>query len=186
MKALFQYVLFIGLALFQIRYGLVPAWSNAPSDFPNYYVASRLFVEGQDIRKFYNDEWFHEKIRAYGIPGQGKFSSFPPPTVFIMVPLAGLEPLTAKRLWTFFNVVFLGVNVLLLQRITRWSYLWSCNFVLLLGFGLVNNFRLAQLYLPMSALTLYGYYLWQKEQPVAAGALLGAAASIKYFPLVYL
>jgi hypothetical protein len=181
-----QYLLLIGLAAFHLTYGLLPAWNDIHSDFPNYYVASRLLVEGQDVRKFYDDEWFNAKIHHYGIEEDGKFSSFPPPTVFVMLPFANFDPLTAKRLWTLCNLIFLAGNVWLLKRITNWSYLWSCNFVLLCGFGLANNIRLGQLYLAMSALVLLSYALWQKERPVTAGALLGLAAAIKYFPLIYL
>jgi len=182
----FQSVLFGFLSLFLIKYGILPAWSKLPSDFHNYYVASRILIEGEDVRKLYDDEWFNKKLRGYGIEDHGKFSTFPPSTAFIMVPMAKLEPLIAKRVWIIINIIFLAINVLLLQRITGWTYLWSANFILLCGIGLANNFRFGQIYLILSGLVLLSYYLWYQKRQFFTGILLGLCTSIKYFPIVFI
>jgi hypothetical protein len=79
---------------FNFWYGIIPAWNNINSDFPNYYTASRLLIEGKDLSKIYDDEWFNQQIKNYGINERGKFSPFPPPTIFVMVPFAVFDPLT--------------------------------------------------------------------------------------------
>lgn len=107
MKTYAQYGLLIILTLFLLWRGIIPAWKEVSTDFPNYYTSSRLLLEGKDLKKNYDDNWFAEQIHKYDIDEQGKFSPFPPSTAFIMVPFAIFEPLTAKRLWTIFNIIFL-------------------------------------------------------------------------------
>ncbi len=81
--------------MIQFYAGIVPGWKNVESDFPNYYTASRIIIEGRDIDKLYDDQWFNSRIKEYGIEQQGKFSPFPPVTAFLMIPLVVFEPLNA-------------------------------------------------------------------------------------------
>ncbi len=180
-----QVVLLVVLVAFQLRYGLIPAWQAVQSDFPNYYTASRLVIEGKAGLGFYDNTWFQQQMARHGMDQQGKFSPFPPASAFIMLPLAAFPPLTAKRVWTIANVLLLLACIILLKKITGWDYLVSANLLLLAGPGLANNFRLGQFYLALLFLILLGYYLW-RQRPVLAGALLGAGASLKYFPAVFL
>jgi hypothetical protein len=251
-KTAMKYFVLAGLLFFHIKYGLIPAWQSVESDFPNYYVASRLLLEGEDVNRFYDDDWFNKQMQRFGIEMQGKFSPFPPATAFIMLPLAPFSPLTAKRLWTAINLLFVGLNVSLLGRILQlgnvrrkvetlegintllhshaergneifrnpplrgakggvtdvessqndrkttnpksWKFTqnilkqYPASLLLLLasGFALANNLRLGQFYLILSAMILLSYLLWQQNRPVPAGILLGAGASLKYFPLVFI
>jgi hypothetical protein len=172
--------------LFLFFYGLIPALQEVESDFPNYYTSSRLLIEGRDVSRIYDDDWFNSRIKEFGIDQQGKFSPFPPVSAFLMIPLAWLEPLTAKRIWTIVNFGFLLLILILLNRITGWKYILLGILILLGGMGLVNNFRFGQYYLVILFLIILSYYLWQKGQSVLAGILLGFAASVKYYPIIFL
>jgi len=196
MKTPVQYGALAILTLLLIVKGILPAWTGVETDFPNYYTASRLFIEGTDHKKFYHDQWFNEQIHRYGIDQEGKFSPFPPLTVFLMVPVAMLDPITAKRVWTIFNMIFLALNIFLIHQITKKSYLWSSVLILLSGWALINTIRLGQVYLMLSCFIMLAYYLWQQGAPgeqsksrfkqISAGAILGIGTALKYFPFIYL
>ena len=181
-----QCFLLVLLSMFTIKIGVIPAWNSVNSDFPNYYISARLLTEGADFKNVYDDDWFNAKIRENGIEQQGKFSPFPPATAFVMLPLTPFSPLTAKRIWTVVNIVLLGANVWLLQKITGWQLISSANFLLLSGIGLINNFRFGQLYLLLLFVILLSYRCVTLRRQTAAGGLLGLGAAVKYVPVVYL
>lgn len=166
--------------------GILPAFTRIDTDFPNYYTASRLVLEGKDVSRLYDDAWFNAQIASYGIAVEGKFSPFPPPTVFIMLPIASLSPGTAMTVWTILNIAALVGVVLLLKRTTRKSLWWVLLLVLFSGHALINDFRFGQCYLMLALLIILGYVLWTRNHPLAAGVLLGVGAAIKYFPLAYI
>ncbi len=175
----------LALLAFQIRYGLVPAWRTVQSDFPNYYTAARLLSDGQASAQFYDDDWFQRQIRGYGMEAAGKFAPFPPATAFVMLPLSGFSPLTAKRIWTVINLLALLANIWLLRQLSRQSYLHCAVFLLLGGFGLANTFKLGQFYLILLLLILLAAFCVLRKRDGLAGILLGLGASIKYLPIIY-
>jgi hypothetical protein len=165
--------------------GLVPAFTAVDTDFPNYYVASQLALEGQ-FDRVYDDVWFQEQIRSAGMASMGKFSPYPPITAFVMMPLAWLGPLNALRAWTVINIGVLICSIMLLSQMLKKDWLWSALMLLLSGHALVNNFRFGQFYLILSLLTLWSFSLWQRDRKVASGVLMGIGAALKYFPILFL
>ena len=83
--------------------GGIEGWNNTATDFNNYYVSSVLFMEGEPIDNYYDNEWFAEQAREMGIKKGAKFAPFPPLTPFLYAPLSGFDQLTAKRIWLIFN-----------------------------------------------------------------------------------
>ncbi|HYQ86173.1 MAG TPA: glycosyltransferase family 87 protein [Bacteroidota bacterium] len=183
---LFQWTLLVVGSSLLLYFGIVPAFSKIDSDFPNYYTSARLVVEGGNLTNLYDDAWFQKQIEREGIDQEGRFSPFPPVDAFIMIPLAYLPPRYALQAWTIVNVLLLGANVLLLSRILGRDRLWSALLFLGSGIALVNNFRLGQFYLALSLLLLAGYLYWRKARSGRSGSLLGAAAALKYFPVLFL
>ena len=171
------------LVLVQIWKGIYPALTEIRSDFPNYYVSSKLLLEGKDLSDLYSNEHFNDLIHSYGIDQHGKFAPFPPPTAFIMLPLAGFEPLTAKRIWTCINLLLLYGVIVLFGKIAKLTLLQSATIVLLSGVALFNNFYLGQVYLFILFIWMLSY-LWAEKRPGIAGALLATGISVKYFPVV--
>ncbi|MCX6170771.1 MAG: glycosyltransferase family 87 protein [Ignavibacteriales bacterium] len=182
----FPILLFILLSLFHIKYGIIPAWNNINSDFPNYYSASKLFIEGKDLSNIYDDSWFQQKINDYGIREKGKFSPFPPPTVFVMLPGAFFNPLTAKRIFLVLNLIVLLFTAYLFARISKLKIIVCLNFILFSGAALVNNLLLGQLYLFLLMFIVLGYWLLEKRKEQFAGLFWGIGAAVKYFPLVFI
>ncbi len=59
--------------------GIAPAVSRIDTDFPNYLTAARIVADGGPAARLYDDAWFQQQMRDYGIgdPKQGKFAPFP-------------------------------------------------------------------------------------------------------------
>src|SRR5713101_4885566 len=186
MKSMIQYACIGILSVFSIWMGVIPALTTIDTDFPNYYTASRLLVEGRDVSRIYDDQWFQDQINGYQISQPGKFSPFPPVTAFIMIPIAFFAPLTAFRIWTMVNIGALISGILLLADICRKDWRWSSMLILGSGIGLLNNFRFGQFYLILTLLILLGYYFGRRGQLVRSGLMFGIGAAFKYFPLIFL
>jgi len=171
------------LVFVQILKGIYPAVTEIRSDFPNYYVSSKLLLEGKDLSDLYSNKHFNELIHSYGIDQSGKFAPFPPPTAFVMLPLAGFDALTAKRIWTCINLLLLFGVILLFGKISGLTNTQSAGVVLLSGAALYNNFYLGQVYLLVLFMWMLAY-VWAEKRPGLAGAFLATGISIKYFPVV--
>lgn len=170
---------------FNIRYGIIPAWNDINSDFPNYYTSSRLLIEGKDISKIYDDNWFEQQIKNYRINETGKFSPFPPPTIFVMVPFSIFESITAKRLFLIINIIILLWTALIFRKISALNYINCLNIILISGAAIINNFILGQLYLLLLFAIVMGYFYLSKEDEYQSGYIWGIGAAIKYFPIIY-
>jgi hypothetical protein len=179
----------IGLAAFVFMQGIVPAFSKLDADFPGYFTAAKIVASGRNVEQLYDDSWFREQIRRYGMESAenpGKFAPFPPPTALLLVPLARLEPLTALRVVCAASVLCLIGSMFLLARILSWSVVESAVFILLSGHAVVNGLRFGQPYILVSSLCILGYYAYLKGRPWLAGACLGLFVPVKYYPVIFL
>jgi len=184
------WIIFAGFAAIIFWKGVWPSLQNARGDFANYYTAARLVAEHKPLATAYRDfVWFQKQIDRYGITHQlGGFIPHPPPTALIMLPLAPLQPLTAKRAWIGFNVVLVITVIVILAKITDLPWLPAVIIFLSAGLGLVNNFLFGQMYVLVLATIVAGIYAQQRGYPVLAGILLGMMTPVKYaggFFLIY-
>ena len=182
-------LMLVGLAGYIFGKGVVPALSRIDADFPGYFTAARIVVDGQDTRQLYDDDWFRAQIRRYGLESAqnpGKFAPFPPPTALLLVPLARLEPLTALRVLTVVSVLGVICSIFLLARILAWRRVDSAVLILASGGAIITGLRCGQPYILMSTACILGYYLYLRGRPWLAGVCLGLFVPIKYFPLVIL
>ena len=182
----FSIVLLAILVGFNFRYGVIPAWNNINTDFPNYYTSSRLLIEGKDLSKIYDDEWFAQQIKNYGINEWGKFSPFPPPTIFVMVPFAVFNPLNAKRIFIIVNLCVLLGTAFVFKKISFFRYINCLNIILISGAALINNFLFGQVYLLLLFAITLGYFYLRKENEYPTGYLWGIGAAVKYFSIIYI
>jgi hypothetical protein len=182
-------LLLLGLAAYLFQKGVVPAVTAIDADFPGYFISARIVVDGQDTRRLYDDDWFREQIRRYGLESAqnpGKFTPFPPPTALLLVPLARYEPLTALRILTAASLLGLICSIFLLARILTWHPIDSALFVLSSGTAIISGLRFGQPYILISTSCILGYYLYLHRRPWLAGLCLGLFVPIKYFPVVIL
>jgi hypothetical protein len=182
-------LLLIGLAAYVFSKGIVPAMSEVTADFPGYFTSARIVIDGQETQRLYDDDWFREQIRRYGLESAknpGKFAPFPPPTALLLVPLARFEPLTALRIVTVVSVLCLIGSIFLLARILAWNPLDSALFILSSGLAIIGGLRCGQPYIVISTFCILGYYLYLQRRPWLAGICLGLFVPIKYFPIIIL
>jgi Glycosyltransferase family 87 len=182
-------LLLFALAGYMVVKGIVPALSQIDADFPGYFVSARIVIDGQDTRRLYDDDWFREQIRRYGLESAknpGKFAPFPPPTALLLVPLASFEPLTALRILTAVSVLGLICSIFMLARILAWHPVDSALFVLASGYAIINGLRDGQPYILISTACILGYFLYLKGRPWLSGLCLGLFAPVKYFPVLFL
>jgi len=182
-------LLLVALAAFVFSKGVVPAMSEITADFPGYFTAAKIVVDGQDTQRLYDDDWFRGQIRRYGMEdarNPGKFAPFPPPTALLLVPLARFEPLTALRIVTVVSVLCLVCSIFLLARILAWNPRDSALFILSSGLAIIGGLRCGQPYILISMFCILGYYLYVRRRPWLAGVCLGLFVPIKYFPAIIL
>lgn len=157
-------------------------WSRLDTDFPNYYTAAKLVRQGQALAKYYDWTWFAREMNYVGIERQlGAYAAQTPLTMLPMVPLTGLSPLGAKRVWLILNLCFLGITIWLLSRVTRFKVeqIWLlafCGF-----FSLRTNFLYGQYYLFLLFLLTLGFYLLHRNNPLTAGSFVGLAFGLKLY-----
>jgi hypothetical protein len=181
---LFLWLLFFYLAYYQVDKGILPGM-DMQSDFPNYYSSAKL-VAGNDLDSLYDNRWFNDQIKKYGMDKEGKFAPFTPPTAFVMLPLVPFDPLTAKRIWMGVNIALLFGCGVLLSRMFSLSLLLSMVMILLCGRGLVNNLYLGQVYLLIVFITLFGWSFIRSNKFFAGGFCWGIASSVKIFPAIFI
>jgi len=185
-------LMLVGLATFVFLKGIVPALSEIDSDFPGYFTAAKIVIDKRDTQRLYDDSWFQEQIRRYGLESADpvkfpvKFTPFPPPTALLLVPLARCEPLTALRIVTAVSVLCLICSIFLLARILAWNPIDSALFILSSGLAIISSVRFGQPYILISTFCILGYYLYLVRQPWLAGICLGLFVPIKYFPVIIL
>jgi hypothetical protein len=167
--------------------GILPALRGIENDFPSYFTAARIVADGGDASRLYDNAWFREQARYYGMEdarNAAKFAPFPPPTALLLLPLAPLAPLTALRVVVAVSVLSLIMAIFLLARSLSWDLLDAALFVLASGLGILSGLRYGQPYIVISMFCLLGYYLYLTGRPWLAGLALGVFVPIKYFPIV--
>lgn len=83
--------------------------------FASYYTSARMLTDGSDMTAAYDTTYYFAKMQSYGF-GNFKDLSNLPTGSFIMLPLSGFEPVTAKVIWNILGIIFLFISILLLFR----------------------------------------------------------------------
>ncbi len=174
------------LALFAGR-GFLPAWRTLNTDFPNYYLAASLYHRGIPLDRVYEWIWFQRQKDYADIqqPLVG-FVPNPPMCVLPVLPLSSLSPLAAKRAWLILNLGFLLLALGLLHRVTKLGWRRAALISLLCIAPLRANFLFGQYYVLILLLICAAYYASCLNHRFTSGVLLSAAASLKFFPALFL
>ncbi|MCZ7615818.1 MAG: hypothetical protein M5T52_20270 [Ignavibacteriaceae bacterium] len=92
--------------------------------FAAYYTASRLFLNGEKISNFYNDDWFSSKVEDY-VPGVYEIYLVNiPTTVFIVLPFSAFDYETARIIWIIINFLLLIFTVVFIIRKLDFTSYW--------------------------------------------------------------
>src|SRR5690348_5356688 len=167
--------------------GFVPAWRTLNTDFPNYYLAARLYRQGSALDRVYDWAWFIRQKDHAGIenPVVG-FASLTLLSMLPVEPLASLPPLTAKRLWLIENLIFLGLVILLLNRISKLGLRRVMILTFLAVDPLARNFLYGQMHVLVLLLLTLAAWAYLRGLPGTSGAALAAASALKIYPALFL
>ena len=181
-----EYVLLAGLVAIFLYYGFVPAWKSLNTDFPNYYLAARLYHQGYPLEKLYNWTWMQRQKDYAGI--QRPIVTFTPLTPFSLLPvlpLSSLPPLEAKHCWLVINLLLLAFTGFLLCRLTRLGARRVAILMFLAIVPLRTNFLFGQEYVLLLFLLVLAAYFYLRGRPIACGSVLAIAAALKIFPALF-
>lgn len=182
-------MLLLVLAAYVLLRGVMPAFTAITDDFPEYFTSATIVRNGEDAAKLYDGAWFREQTHRYKVGSQqnpGEFKPYPPATALLLTPLTGFQPLTALRIVTVLNVLWLICAMLLVNRIFAWRAIDSALFILLAGWALHSGLRFGHPYILISTCCLLGYYLYQRRMLWLAGVSVGVFVPVKYYPVIVL
>ena len=166
--------------------GLVPAWRELNTDFPNYYLTARLYRGGSSLDRVYEWIWFQRQKDHAGIDrGVVGYVPLSPYSALLVAPLAMLPPLVAKRCWLCANLVLLGATIPLLRSMTRLTHLRVTLLLFLSIVPLRANFLFGQQYLVLLFLVALAASFYLRGRDFACGAVLAVAAALKIYPVLF-
>lgn len=167
--------------------GFRPAWRTLNTDFPNYYLAASLSHRGIPLDRVYEWIWF-QRQKDYASIQQPLVGFVPNPPICVLpvLPLSLLSPLAAKRVWLLLNLGFLLLALGLLHRVTKLAWRRTALITLLCIMPLRTNFLFGQYYVLILLLICAAYYCSCLSHRFTSGLLLSAAASLKFFPALFL
>jgi len=154
--------------------------------FASYYTHSRLLAEGGDMTAAYDSLYFHSKMWEYNF---GRVKDLPnlPTGSLIMFPLAFLEPVKAKVVWTAISLLALAASVLLLFRTYNISFNSSAGFALLFFTFVMNplysNMLFGQVYSVMLLLASLALYGVKSRKPILTAASIALMLVFKGYGL---
>ncbi len=177
--------LFVSFLIFIFLFGVKPGMNQIKSDFPNYYVSSKLLLQ-HNLEGAYSIENFNKAIQVYSPEGVGLFVMYPPTTALMMLPLAGFEIGFAKKMWLLISLIFMFHLVYLIHSILSLSFVESALLLFFGGFNLVNDLMLGQTYLFLLWLLIIGWHCYTQQNKIGAGLSWGLLAVFKFLPLFFL
>jgi Periplasmic component of the Tol biopolymer transport system len=157
-------------------------WTRISTDFPNYYIGALAARHHDSLPNLYDWTWFARQMSYAGIDNQlGGYVPQSPATMLPIIPIAGLPPLTAKRIWLVLNLVLLLAVIGILARTTgvRWEYL---TILLLCGYrSLMTNFIYGQYYIFLLFLLTLTLHTFARKRDGLSGFLCGATFAMKLY-----
>jgi hypothetical protein len=150
-------------------------------------VAASIHRQGIPLDRAYEWRWFQrQKDHLQVEQSLVGFAPHPPMCALLMLPLARLSALEAKRVWLLLNLVFLVVVMLILRKVTRLSWARILVLTFLCMLPLRANFLFGQYYVVILMLLCGAYYAAHRGWRFTSGGLLAVAASLKIFPAFFL
>jgi hypothetical protein len=141
-------------------------WLKSPGlthGFASYYTSARMLTDGSNMTQAYDTTYYFAKMQSYGFGSVKDLSNLPTGS-FMMLPLSGFEPVTAKIIWNVLGIIFLVTSILLLFRTFDIPLYSNQGFLLilitLLFYPFYYNIAFGQAYallLLLASVSVYGY-----------------------------
>jgi len=185
--SLVEYPVLVVLVAVFIWRAFVPAWRSLNTDFPNYYLAARLYRQGYPLDRVYDWVWFQRQKDHAGLTQS--LVSFIPLTPFSLLPvlpLSSLPALEAKHFWLVANLLFLSLAVYLLRRMTGLGVRRILIITFLALVPLRTNFLFGQEHVLVFLLLTLAAWLYLDGRQSTSGAVLALASALKVYPALFL
>lgn len=155
--------------------------SEPSNGFASYYTSSRLLIDGENPKNFYDDDYFSRQVEKF-VPGIYEIYLVNLPTTsFLLLPFASLEYQTARMLWILFNLILFSLTLVFIIMQMKFDDIWFPIFLILIfSFQpLYENIVSAQAYIFIFCLLIFVFfgYIFQKFK--LPGILLGLVLILK-------
>jgi len=161
----------------------------SPTDFTRDFIAAKVLLRGEPVSQLDGERGNAEAVRAGAQPviiiDGSPFHLHPPPAALPILPLVPLGFRLASAVWLALSIALCGRLAWLLAAVRpgRWPQPGALLALLLVWPPVLTNLQLGQWSIVLATLIAEGHRLWERERPGAAGAYLGAAATLKLTPL---
>lgn len=172
----------MGGSLFGPKFGL---------DFTQYYVASRMVLEGEAHNIYRTDGYYLAKAAAYGAvtdAGGTMTNAYPPFAAFCLIPFALLPFRPALLLFSITGMLALGAGVWAFfadeAKITRRDFILAGLLITFSFFPVYYSLYMGQVNALVFLCVALVLYFARRGSPRCAGFFIALAALIKLFPAV--
>jgi len=161
--------------------------SRSTHGFLAYYTASKLLAEGEDVSRFYDDDWFSSNVKRFVPEVYEIYNVNMPTTSLIMLPLVTFDYITARIIWTIFNFIILIAAVLFLIQKFNYKEFWvPLILILFLSYHpLYVNFLLGQAYILIFCLLIVAWYAYVSENEKLLGVVIGLIFILKSTSFIF-
>ncbi|HRG59259.1 MAG TPA: glycosyltransferase family 87 protein [Bacteroidia bacterium] len=181
----FRFILLLLLIFPFFYFGIKAGWNQTNSDFPNYYVSSKLLLNGQ-LDEAYDIQKFSHHIEKYNQHAAGLFVMYPPTTALMTIYLSPFEILIAKRIWILLSIIAAFGIIYFMSEQLKIDLIDASIMLLISGFNIYNDLMLGQVYILMVFFIVFGWYLYHNDKLLSAGMIWGIVAAMKFLPLFFI
>lgn len=179
--------IFTALTSLFVIFVFLPSAQKVNTDFPNYYVSANMYLDGKDLRAAYDNVAFNRELLMYGIEGQiVSFVPYPPLTALLMLPIARLEPLTAKLYWNIMNLLLLAASIVVIKKLVSLDTFSVGIIFFLSSYALANNFLFGQAYMLVLFCLVMFIYFMIKGSSLPAALFLSISIVLKFYTVFFI
>ncbi|MBK8550883.1 MAG: DUF2029 domain-containing protein [Ignavibacteria bacterium] len=183
----YQIIIFVLLNILFFIFVFFPSVKKVNTDFPNYYVSANMLLDGKDLKPAYDNVEFNKQVLLYGISDQFvSFVPYPPVNALLMIPLARLEPLTAKLFWNILNYIFFLLCIFFISKISGLNFFLTGIIFFVSGYAFVNNFFFGQAYVLVLLLFSASLYFLSKDKDIVSALFFSVSVLLKFYTIFFL
>lgn len=172
----------MGRSLFGPKFG---------EDFTQYYVLSRMVLEGEAHNIYRNDAYYYAKAAAYGAVTEATgtiTNAYPPSTAFCLIPFALLPFRPALLLFSITSMLALGAGVWAFfadeEKMTRRDLTLAGLLITFSFFPVYYSLYMGQVNALLFLCFALVLYFARRGRPWCAGFFIALAVLLKIFPAV--
>jgi len=171
----------VAVLLIYFIFYVISSATRSSHGFVSYYTASRLLLEGENVSKFYDDDWFSSKVKKYEPDVYEIYLVNPPTTSFILLPIASFNYPAARILWVSFNLIILIVTIRLIINRFKYDKTWLplVLIIFLLYQPLYANFSFGQVHILIFCLLVFAWLSYNSGKEEWLGFLIGLIFILK-------